>query len=338
MCVNPRLLNNGVSVACRKCWQCNANYVNDWVGRCIAESMECRAAYSVTLTYGRDAEGNIDHPRAAILTYSDVQKCIKRLRRAGHDLRYFAVGEFGSAKGRAHWHAILFWYSEPPPITLGERFHLPQWVHGYAHFEEVNAASIRYVCKYIQKDNSDTERQRQVCMSKYPPLGSQYFIGLAKRYVKQGLAPRVPDYHFKDVVDRHGETIKFRLSGASLDIFLRAFCEEWEAQRGGHPPASDLVQEYYDRIASKPDLVQLRGWTPSGGRPWIPPPAPMEFSQPHNTWKCVVDGLPLFWSYDDRGKRAWQSVIRTERQADNLREASERRQTTEAYRAATRGT
>lgn len=337
MCVNPRVLNNGVMVSCRKCWQCKANYVNDWVGRCIAESMDCTHAHSVTLTYGRDSAGNVDHERAAILTYSDVQKAIKRFRRDGFPLRYFAVGEFGSAKGRAHWHAIFFWKTTPPPITLGERIHLPQWPHGYSHFEEVNAASIRYVCKYIQKDDGDTERQRQVCMSKYPPLGAAYFTKLAKRYVKQGLAPRVPDYHFKDVLDRHGETIKFRLQGRSLDIFLQAFCEEWEAKRGGHPPASDLLQEYYDRVAVRPDIIRPRGFVPSGGKPWITPPGPMEFSEPHNTWKCVADGLTLFWSYDDRGKRAWQSVIRTERQADHLREAFERRQTSEKYREASRG-
>lgn len=325
MCVNPRLLNNGVSVACRRCWQCSENYINDWVGRCVAESRTAIASNSITLTYGRDASGSIDHERSAVLTYSDVQKWLKKLRFHGYPCRYFAVGEFGGAKGRAHWHVILFWLERVPPHLTAERFNGAYWDHGFSHWEEVNAQSIRYVCKYIQKDLRDAERQRQVSMSKYPPLGAGYFGSLARGYVEQGLSPVEPSYSFPDVKDRNGQIIKFWLKGASLDLFLQNFCSEWERRRGGHPPASDLLTDYWDRIAPPLHTLRVAPYNPGRGRPWLPSPGPMFFSHPHNAWACKSDGVTLFWSYNDEGERAWHEEIRTEAIAERMRAASDAR-------------
>lgn len=342
MCVNPRRMDNGAEVWCRKCWQCTNNFINDWVGRCIAESKVAAVTRSVTLTYGPDEAGNVDHERTAILTYSDVQKYLKRLRKNGYPVRYFAVGEFGGKKGRAHWHLILFFIRESPKHELGVRFDEPNWPHGYSFWEEIDdaAASVRYVCKYIQKDLRDAERQRQVGMSRFPPLGALYFGGLARRYVEQGISPQQPVYHFPDVTDEHGETRKFRLRGASRDLFIRTFLEVWAANYGTHPPHSDMVAEWLDKQSNyNPELV-LQPFRPAYGRPWIDPPegVSMQFSEAHNSWCYERDGETLFWSYDLEGKRAWQSVIRTETQAERLREASERRKLLPGYREMSRGT
>lgn len=340
MCVNPRRLNNGAEVACRECWQCRSNWINDWVGRCIAESQTARACHSVTLTYGPDSSGRVDHERAALLTYSDVQKYMKRLRRNGFPLKFFAVGEFGSAKGRAHWHAILFWQDAVPEHQLGQRFNERHWPHGFSHWDKVNAHSVRYVCKYINKDARDTERQRNVAMSKFPPIGSDYFAALARRYVDQGLAPRDPSYSFPGVVDAKGKTIQFRLKGNSLDRFCEEYLREWEKRRGGHPPASTLISDYADRKALPTHTVAPGHFRPMRMKPWIDPPGggPMYFSEVHNAFACDADGVTLFWSYDLQGKHSWQSVIRTETQAELLREAYERRKALGSYRDLSRGT
>lgn len=337
MCVNPRLMSNGVSVACRKCWQCNANYMNDWVGRCIAESKTAVASNFVTLTYGRDEDGNSDHVRTAVLTYTDVQSYLKKLRTAGFPVRYFSVGEFGSAKGRAHWHMLLFWQERVPAHDLRVRFNQEHWKHGFSEWDECNAASIRYVCKYIQKDLSDAERQRQVNMSKYPPLGARYFDILARRYVEQGIAPREPSYSFPDVKDKSGKIVQFWMRGATLDNFVAAFEREWAEKRGGHAPVSDLLIDYADRIAEYQPPLQIEPYKPGGGRPWIDPPSPMYFSDSRNAWVCDHDGVLLYWSFDSRGKRAWQSVLRTESQADLLRETYEQRKLLGDYRQQSRG-
>lgn len=117
MCVAPNQLPDGTAVACRECWQCRERKVDDWVGRCIAESKTALRTFSITLTYGRDEVGNVDHLNAALLTYSDVQLYFKRLRKSGYVVRYFAVGEYGSAKGRAHWHLIVFYYDNSDVIA-----------------------------------------------------------------------------------------------------------------------------------------------------------------------------------------------------------------------------
>ena len=337
MCINPRIMNNGVSVGCRVCWQCRSNYINDWVGRCIAEGEEAASCHSVTLTYGADAHGNHDHERTAVLTYSDVQLYLKRLRKNGYPVRYFAVGEFGSAKGRAHWHIMLFWKDKVPHHEIRKRFNEPHWPHGYSYFDEVNSHSIRYVCKYIQKDLRDAERQRQIGMSKYPPLGASYFRKLARRYVDQGLSPRDPTYSFGDTRDKDGGIIQFRMRGATLDLFLAEFCRYWEKKRGGHTPVSPLLSDYYDRVAKPLHSLHMPAFGGKQEAPWIRAPAPMYFSDRHNAFACDLDGVTLFWSYDLKGDRAWQNVIRTEAQADRLREAYERRLSKRTYYDQSRG-
>lgn len=108
MCNAPVTLPTGEQTGCRECWQCKQRKVDDWVGRCIAQSKSSHRTFSMSLTYGRDENDNVDHIRVAVLTYSDVQKYMKRLRKSGYLPRYFAVGEYGSKKGRAHWHLIVF--------------------------------------------------------------------------------------------------------------------------------------------------------------------------------------------------------------------------------------
>lgn len=117
MCISPNMLPDGTQVGCRECWQCRERKVDDWVGRCIAESKTALRTFSISLTYGRDEFDNVDHIRAALLTYSDVQKYFKRLRKSGYVVRYFAVGEYGSTKGRAHWHLIVFYYDNADVIA-----------------------------------------------------------------------------------------------------------------------------------------------------------------------------------------------------------------------------
>ena len=111
------MLDDGTIIGCRYCSQCIGRSVDDWTGRCIAESIFAVAPYFVGLTYGRDENGSEDHIRARLLTYSDVQKYMKRLRASGYCPRYFCVGEYGSTKGRAHWHLIIFWKDNSAEIA-----------------------------------------------------------------------------------------------------------------------------------------------------------------------------------------------------------------------------
>lgn len=259
MCQSPNKLADGTLVGCRECWQCKARYVDDWVGRCIAESKTAVASHSVTLTYGRDEHGNPDHIRANVLTYSDVQKWFKRLRTAGFPLRYFVVGEFGGEKGRTHWHAIVYWKGQVPALKLMSNVVQAYWDHGHSYWERLtgdnpvsSAKAVRYVCKYTQKDLQDMEKQGLLRMSKKPPLGADWLRQLAAQYVRQGLAPQSLFYRHAGITDRDGRPREFmlRTGSASADLFCRSFLEAWSETHGSrHVPASPVIEEYEDRMA-----------------------------------------------------------------------------------------
>lgn len=320
MCQSPALLPNGTQIACRKCWQCIENRRNDWVGRCLAEKEYAAKSHFITLTYGR-VDGSADHIRAALLTYSDVQKWFKRLRRAGYQFRYLVAGEYGSTKGRAHWHVLMFWEGDCPPHEP-KLWHDDFWPHGHQDWSEITLPSVRYVCKYITK-SEDADDQSLLRMSKRPPIGAHYFIDLAKRYVKNGLAPQEPFYKFAGVKDTQGRAIKFYLKGATLDIFLTTFVREWAAQRGGHMPNSTFVEEWCDKQLGERNDFAMRDTLHKMGKPWLDPPfGEMTFSESVNNWyvRHPETNEVLWWSYGIRGLRNWESAIRTQDEGKRLLE------------------
>lgn len=294
MCISPGVLANGQEIACRKCRLCRDNAINDWVGRCIAESKTATVSYCFTLTYGRDQEesspfyGLEDHPRAKVLTYSDVQKLLKLLRRHKYKFAYFVVGEYGSEKGRAHWHIVLFFYGRAPALAGFNSFgtwsdrHLSRghddkdkvrfnwqrlddkgqpvtvngkpaywWPHGWVEVSEASAGGIRYNTKYIQKDIGKAERQGHVMPSKKPPLGARYFMRLAEDMVAQGITLRNLEYTFDEARTKKGELVRFWLVGKTAEIFVTHYIETWLRQRPGRfLPESAFLEEWLDKRAA----------------------------------------------------------------------------------------
>ena len=263
MCIAPNMLADGTLVGCRECWQCQERKILDWTGRCIAESKTATACHSITLTYGRGLSGKnagkVSHERAAVLTYSDVQNYFKRLRKAGFPCSYFVTGEYGSTKGRAHWHALIYWHGPVPEHELDKRFEQEHWQHGFSYWETVYPESVRYVCKYVQKDLSDAEAQGKLSMSKKPPLGARYFAERAQRFVDASLSPQDLFYTHAEARGKDGKPLKFQLSGRSAELFLEEFIGRWRGfplrgfegppypVRGWHYPPSKLVEEFEDK-------------------------------------------------------------------------------------------
>lgn len=344
MCKSPNMLADGTLVACRKCWQCRSNRIDYWVGRCIAESKSAVATTSLTLTYGRDADGNESHARTAILTYSDVQKYFKQLRNRGYPCRYLVTGEIGSKNGRAHWHGLVFWQERVPqtmtdyggnswheakrvqpievPIVWDKRFNEPCWPHGFSHWVPVNKGhekgSIAYACKYINKDVDDPTAQSKFAMSKKPPIGAQYFVNRAQRYVDERISPQDPFYQFPmEAKRKNGEIVTFMLAGKVLEIFCQAFIDKWKEQVGGHYPHSDFLDEYEDRI-TKREWDRVAEFKPAlsvADDRW-PMALPPGYT-PQEVEICLWAGVPrvakgdwYLWYYEnENGVRAWRNEI-----------------------------
>lgn len=259
MCLNPGELADGTQVLCRKCWQCRYDRVNDWVGRCIAESRTAVATHAITLTYGRvDDEGNAVewdgsgygqsfHPRAAVLTYSDVQKWLKYLRVEGYPLRYFVAGENGSKKGRAHWHVVAFWQKKVPPHELERNFNEKHWRNGFSFWAERDFTAFRYNMKYILKNYDDEYTQSHTGQSRVPPLGAAYFAQHAVEMARQGLPPDA-HYTFPEATRENGERYRFRLADRSLELFYEAWRDAWDRFHPGRPyPSCDLTDKFENR-------------------------------------------------------------------------------------------
>nr|QPB07462.1 MAG: replication initiator protein [Microvirus sp.] len=255
MCLTPSRLkvpgtDRLVEVACRNCRRCRDARVSDLVGRCIAEQCSATKSYAVTLTYGGG-----DTPQSVVLRYSDVQKFLKRLRKAGYKVRYICAGEYGGLKGRTHWHIVLFFYGkEPQWFTARQkndskaRFHIPEWDHGFCYFQNADVKGFRYIMKYALKAEHEGSI-KALSMSKKPPLGNAFFKNLADDLVERRLPVHSPEYSFAHVTNHENRPLRFWLQGRMRELFLDRYYTMWRMQYGCEPPWSDFILEgYLDKI------------------------------------------------------------------------------------------
>lgn len=202
------------NVPCKKCWQCIKGRVNDFVGRCLCEAATSQVTCTVTLTYASrdDLADKIIHPR-------HFQLFMKLLRRAGHKVRYMAVGEYGSEKGRAHFHAVLFFqhFADLPEWAITPRYkadyqqpddwdrayfsrdiaqmrmvHIREWPHGHIQVDwNADERALRYVCKYLLKPE---KHNAWFTISKRPAIGHEWFMQKAELARSLGVVPNTWSY------------------------------------------------------------------------------------------------------------------------------------------------
>ncbi|MES0175720.1 hypothetical protein [Mesorhizobium sp. M0006] len=253
---------------------------------------------------------------AALLTYSDVQKYLKRLRKDGFPCRYFVAGEYGSEKGRAHWHLIIFWTKRVPDHELDRRFNQKHWTNGWSHWEKPSYASIRYVMKYIGKDIGLEERQGHFSLSKKPPLGAAYFDQLAGDYVDAGLAPQNTIYWFPEVIDRKTEKPRlFYLSkgSASAELFVSSYLRRLGEAGGSYltSPWSELIEDYRNRHTPDDNTLRFEGIPGKVPVPTKPPPggtAP-QLSETHNCFYSDTATGRQWYFRNHEGDLIWEPKI-----------------------------
>ena len=246
MCLNPSTLDSGIQVGCSQCWQCRATKVNDWTARCTAESMFSTKTYSVTLTYDdKIMAERKEEVHTVALVYKDVQDFMKRLRRK-YKVRYCVVGEYGSKRGRAHFHCLLFFKGAYPDVEQDKRIRWKFWKNGLVYFQQPDWKGFRYALKYILKDQDQIQSEKCFSMSKKPPIGHQFFKELAKLYVENGLAPQNPYYKIKNIKDNQNNEKKFYMMGKTRENFLDEFMLQWD-QTHDYKWNSEYIDEYIDK-------------------------------------------------------------------------------------------
>lgn len=367
---------------CNKCSQCKADKIRDYVGRALAESLHSVGATTITLTYGTDMRvgGAVDKPGARVLTYKHVQDWLKRLRRAGYPLRYIVAGEYGSLKQRAHWHVVAFWKERVPPIPEHVFSHGsyrcyrdPFWKFGITAWDKADASAVRYVCKYMMKDAKDPQGQSIVRISKKPLLGAQYFDEWAERHVVAGLPIKDRLYTVPGSYDnKTGLAWRYYMSEAATNYVCASFLHQWRERNGAlHPPQSDVVERYLDRLAVPDASIRALPFR-RRARPAVAPPAGyvVTFEERLHSWVADWTGpevrasedlsnaesdavsrfvqsvsaaflrdLParLVWSFDGDGLLGWVPSIVSESEGRRRRFARYSRLAADAYREGSRG-
>lgn len=215
-------------VPCRKCKRCKQIRLTDFAGRAYAEALTASAFYAITLTYADSAS-----PSAQVLVYSDFQKMLKRLRFDGYKVRYIVAGEYGTKRGRAHWHCVLYFEGSAPamPLLETQMQSWKYWPHGFVFVQKPDYRGLLYVLKYALKDDGSEKTTRRVMMSKKPPLGASYWFQLAKSRIQAGL-PFSLTYTLPDATFKNGSHVQFYLSGASFHLAWAAHRSVWHSISG----------------------------------------------------------------------------------------------------------
>ncbi|WP_458524382.1 rolling circle replication-associated protein [Paracoccus aminovorans] len=181
---------------------------------------------------------------------------MKRLRRAGHEVRYLVAGEYGKLKDRAHFHAILFFtHIEPLPdgvpapgynaghlldpdssspfsrgIPSMQMSHIREWPHGHVQADwSASESAVRYVCKYILADD---KKNAWFSLSKKPALGHAWFQQKAAFARDLEVLPSrfeyLPPGASKDrPYLMTGATRRDYLNAITIDPALRSRMSEW---------------------------------------------------------------------------------------------------------------
>lgn len=158
----------GTRVPCGRCLGCLSKKRREWVFRLSQELKSASTASFLTLTIADlydEETGEVFPPEN--LSKRDLQLYFKRVRKETPDLKYYAVGEYGSKTNRPHYHAIVF---NADPEVLNDK-----WDDGITHQGTVTDQSISYVTKYlINEETSKNPVKPFAIMSK----------GLGKIYLK----------------------------------------------------------------------------------------------------------------------------------------------------------
>lgn len=233
-----------VLLPCGKCDHCAWRGVNDYVGRSLAEAYTATKTYAVTLTYA-DRQHDNWHK---VLYPPHFQDFIRSLRRRGHLVRYLASGEYGSLRGRAHFHACLFFHDpDPPQWGHNQRVHDPAWgprdgsFHGHMHvIEGIEDHHLRYAIKYLQKDRA---KGNWFSLSKKPVLGWPFFEQKAHQLFESRLMPTSWRYAPPDGVGG----FSYGLSGATRRDYLLLLNDLYEAGGVQMPAMNEYVSDQLDK-------------------------------------------------------------------------------------------
>lgn len=145
---------------CGTCYQCVRRRKLDWEIRLTQACNHCSSSYFHLLTYDEEHYPENDHD----FDFMDreIQTFVKRLRRGLEyhfgkhvKLRYFIASELGEQFNRLHYHCLFFVYGVDMTWQEMNVLIKKYWTKGVVgNTYKMTSKSIRYCCKYIQKQSN----------------------------------------------------------------------------------------------------------------------------------------------------------------------------------------
>lgn len=132
-----------LEVPCGHCHSCEVSRMRNYMIRLLYELDAHPDSLFITLTFDDDSLDKFrDNPNKAVRLFLD------RVRKAyGKQVRHWIVPEFGTLRGRIHYHGILFGVGN---TFIG--YNLPNlWKYGYTYVGWANSRTARYITKYVTK-------------------------------------------------------------------------------------------------------------------------------------------------------------------------------------------
>lgn len=214
---NPRVM----LIPCGQCIGCRIRQREDWTTRIELEARDYPKdeVWFITLTYDDDhvpgmivktgeimrkvqytwKPGEKRPSSVQILLYEDIQKFLKRLRKAYRGkLRYFVAGEYGEQTARPHYHMILYGWKPTDLENLYKIHHngyynskwlANLWSMGQIQIAQAVPETYRYVAGYVTKKMYEIDGKK---------ANSYYEMGQTKPFACMSLKPGLGDHYYQE--------------------------------------------------------------------------------------------------------------------------------------------
>lgn len=201
-------------IPCGKCDECKIKSAKEWAHRIELEMKHYggKAAF-VTLTFNEEQLGSPD------LQKRDVQLYLKRLRKSlgGREIKYYAVGEYGSLHLRKHYHLIIMnvdgtdyhgqlqrLKNKEPLLPTKDDWYFAHkaWDKGFADIQKPRGGVANYVSGYVAKI---AKRARDIKEKGLQPefrlmskaLGKREIIRIAEKFKQMNIKLDKPLNHLE---------------------------------------------------------------------------------------------------------------------------------------------
>lgn len=257
-------------VRCGTCVNCKMHRSQEWCMRLEMESNYWKDICFVTLTYNDESlprhvidghlffsdeeiEVNPDLEYVFIPTLSSdhLKLYIKRLRKhLDHRIRYFAVGEYGTKRGRPHLHIMFFGLNAVDVNT--RRLLREQWHYGFVDVRPFFKETCTYIAGYVQKKLYGKDRD----FFRFPEfmrcsqhLGEQWLMDHLDQFDDDH--PWIMFHGFKYGIPRAFRKILVRLGiikeSSQIALALKQFGEYVELEKDLRAKGTNLSEFFHCR-------------------------------------------------------------------------------------------